>query len=61
MVKACALEHTLFTHSPCTQHTLTMQRPHDRTSVKRLQYFGIKLLQNILLQMPLPYCFKLDF
>lgn len=61
MVKACALEHTLLTHSPCTQHTLTKQSPHDRTSVKRLQYFGIKLLQNILLQMPLPYCFKLDF
>lgn len=56
MVKACALEHTLWTHSPCKQHTLTKQSLHDR-----LQYFGIKLLQNILLQMPLPYCFKLDF
>lgn len=61
MVRACASEHTLLTHSQCTQHTLTKRSLHDRTSVKRLQYLGIKLLQNILLQMPLPYCFKLDF
>lgn len=61
MVKARALEHTLLTHSSCTQHSLTKQSPHDRTGVKRIQYFGIKLIQNILLQMPLPYCFKLDF